>query len=99
MAADVSQRFEILIIDDASSDATSEVAHELCLHYPQIRMIRHKKPIGEEAALRTVLAQTRGEVVCVRAGQLPVFESLSSKLPPARPNFLERSRSFAREGL
>ena len=98
-AADVSQRFEILIIDDASSDATIEVAYDLCRQYPQIRMVRHKKPLGEEASLRSVLAQTRGEVVCVRGGQRPVFESISLKAPPTRPNFLERARTFAREGL
>ncbi len=99
MAADVSERFEVLIIDDASSDATSEVAHDLCRHYPQIRLLRHKKPMGEDAALRSVLVQIRGEVVCVRSGQSPVFESISLKTPPARPNFLDRSRIFAREGL
>jgi glycosyltransferase involved in cell wall biosynthesis len=99
MAADVSERFEVLIIDDASSDATSEVAHELCRHYPQIRLLRHKKPLGEDAAVRSVLVQTRGEVVCVRGGQTPAFESISLKAPPSRPNFLDRTRTFAREGL
>jgi cellulose synthase/poly-beta-1,6-N-acetylglucosamine synthase-like glycosyltransferase len=99
MAADVSDRFEIVIIDDASTDATSEVAHDLCRHYPQVRLLRHKKPLGEEAALRAMLAQTRGEVVCVRSGETPAFEPIPLKAPPARPNFLHRSRTFVREGL
>jgi hypothetical protein len=99
MAVDVSERFEILIIDDASADATSEVAHDLCRHYPQIRLLRHKKPMGEDAAVRAILAQTRGDVVRVRGGQPPAFESISLKAPPARPNFLDHSRTFAREGL
>ncbi len=99
MAADVSERFEVLIIDDASSDATSEVAHDLCRNYPQIRLLRHKKPMGEDAAVRSISAQIRGEVVCVREGQPSAFESVSLNAPPARPNFLGRARTLAREGL
>jgi glycosyltransferase involved in cell wall biosynthesis len=99
MAADVSERFEILIIDDASSDATNEVAHDLCRHYPQVRMLRHKKPLGEEAAVRAASVQIRGEVVCVRDGHLLTFESTPLKAPPTRPNFLHRARTFVREGL
>jgi glycosyltransferase involved in cell wall biosynthesis len=99
MAADMSERFQVLIIDDASSDATMEVAHDLRMRYPQIRVLRHKKPLGEEAAMRLVLAQIRGEVVCVRSRRRPVFESISAKIPPARPNFLDRARIYAGEGL
>jgi glycosyltransferase involved in cell wall biosynthesis len=99
MAADVSERFEVLIIDDASSDATSEVAHDLCRHYPQIRLLRNRKPLGEDDAVRLVLAQARGEVVCVRGGLPTAFEAISLKAPPARPNFLDRARAFVREGL
>jgi dolichol-phosphate mannosyltransferase len=99
MAADVSERFELLIIDDGSSDATGEIAHELSLHYPQIRTLRHNKPLGEEAALRAGMAQCRGEVVFVRGGCQPVFQRLSSAGQPTRPNYLGRARTFAREGL
>ena len=98
MAADISERFEVLIIDDASADATNEVAHDLCRHYPQLRLLRNKRPLGEDA-VRSVLAQTRGDVVCVRGVQSPVFESIVPKSPPSRPNFLHRVRAFAREGL
>jgi hypothetical protein len=99
MAADVSEQFEILIIDDASADATNEVAHDLCRHYPQIRLLRHKKPLGEDAAVRAISAQIRGEVVCVRDAQPLTFETIPLKAPPSRPNFLHRSRTFVREGL
>ena len=96
MASDLSERFELLIIDDGSSDATNEVGQELSRHYPQVRMLRHDKPMGEEAALRSGLAQSRGDVVFVRDGRRPAFERLSPASQPVRPNFLGRTRTFAR---
>ena len=99
MASDLSERFELLIIDDGSSDATSEVAQELSRHYPQIRTFRHGQPLGEEAALRCGLAQSRGDVVLVRDGPHPTFERISWSSQPVRPNYLGRTRNFAREGL
>lgn len=65
LASDMTDHFELLIIDDASSDATSEVAHELTRHYPQVRIFRHSRPLGRDVALQTGLAQSRGEVVLV----------------------------------
>ncbi|MEI8373100.1 MAG: glycosyltransferase [Planctomycetota bacterium] len=99
MASDLNERFELLIIDDGSSDATSEVVHELSRYYPQIRTIRHSKPLGEEAALRTGFTQSRGDVVFVRGGRSLTFERLSWTSQPVRPNYLGRARTFAREGL
>ena len=99
MASDLSEHFELVIIDDGSSDATSEVAHELSRRYPQIRTLHYASPLGEEAALRAGFAQSGGDVVFVRGGRSPTFERLSWASQPMRPNFLGRTRSFAREGL
>jgi len=63
LASDVSVRFELLIVDDGSSDATSEVAEDLRRDYPQVRLVRHRTPQGREAAIRTGLAHARGEVI------------------------------------
>jgi glycosyltransferase involved in cell wall biosynthesis len=99
MASDLCERFELLIIDDGSSDATSEVIHELSRDYPQIRALRHEKPLGEEAALQSGLAQSQGDVVVVRGGRRPTFERFSWASQPARPNYLGRGHTFARRGL
>jgi cellulose synthase/poly-beta-1,6-N-acetylglucosamine synthase-like glycosyltransferase len=102
MAADLSNRIELVIIDDGSTDATIEVADELSRCYPQVRAFRHGKPLGRDAALRTGLAKSRGELVFVRDEKhrslalLPrPGKRMASK--PARPNYLSRSRQFALE--
>ena len=90
-AADLTDRFELLIIDDGSADATGEIAHELTRHYPQIRTIRHSRPMGRDAALRSGLAESRGETVFVRdAERGGAIKQLHQATRPARPNYLAR---------
>ena len=99
---DSGDRFEVLIIDDGSTDATSEVAHELTRHYPQIRLLRHSTSRGREAAIHTGLERSQGDVVMLRDDEsgFSVLErpsraasGVSSR--PARPNYLSRLKNFA----
>ena len=63
VTSELTQRFELVIVDDGSTDATSEVAHELTRDYPQVRALRHGKRLGREAAIRTGLGQSSGEII------------------------------------
>jgi glycosyltransferase involved in cell wall biosynthesis len=99
---DSGDRFEVLIIDDGSTDATSEVAHDLTRHYPQIRLLRHGISRGRDAAIRTGLERSQGEVIMLRDDQsgFSILERptrapshVSSR--PARPNYLNRVKAFA----
>lgn len=66
LVPDITPRFEILVVDDASSDQTEEIAHELALRYPQVRAARHSTRKGQTAAVQTALTQSTGDVVFVQ---------------------------------
>ena len=63
---ELTPRFELLVIDDGSTDATVEIADELARQYPQVTVLRHGKTRGNAAALRTGLKQSRGEIIFLR---------------------------------
>ena len=63
---DVASEFEVLVVDDGSTDQTEEVARELALQYPQVRVARHSERLGGEEVIRTGYERTRGKVVIVQ---------------------------------
>lgn len=103
MAADTERRFELLIIDDGSTDATNELAHEVARHYPQVRLIRHEMPLGHAESIQTGLKHGRGQLVVVCEGwpisfrmiEQPASEPVHAHSRPAEPNFLRRLKTFA----
>jgi glycosyltransferase involved in cell wall biosynthesis len=71
--ADLSQhRCELIVVDDGSRDATPEILDDLVLRYPQLRIARHGKPRGIEAAGQTGLEKATGEIVFIQEGNRPV---------------------------
>jgi glycosyltransferase involved in cell wall biosynthesis len=64
--SELTERLELLIIDDGSNDATSEVATELTRNFPQVRAICHVRSLGRESAIRRGLRESTGEVVLIQ---------------------------------
>ena len=63
---DLTQRFEIILVDDGSRDHTVDIARELNRQYPQLRLIGHQQPLGREAAIKSGLRIATGETVLVQ---------------------------------
>jgi glycosyltransferase involved in cell wall biosynthesis len=62
---DITSDFEVLVVDDGSTDHTEEVAYELSKYFPQLSVTRHNCRRGTDAAVKTGMMKTRGDVVFV----------------------------------
>jgi len=77
---ELTRDFELVIVDDGSSDATIEVADELAVQYPQIRVVRHGRPMGPEAAIQSGLRSSRGDAIVLQNEWLTDQPSLCQRL-------------------
>ena len=56
---------EILVVDDASKDASGDVLRTLAHRNPEIRIIRHRSNTGLSGALNTIMREARGKFVAL----------------------------------
>ncbi|MEX2176050.1 MAG: glycosyltransferase family 2 protein [Pirellulaceae bacterium] len=97
---DLTGRFEILVVDDASTDQTIDLVRELAAQYPQIRLIRHREPRGPEAAVRTGLQWANGRVLFVQEDAASLSPTDLRKLWALRNDEeLVMARAEARPGV
>ena len=59
----LAERFEIIVVDDGSRDATPALADELAARHPEVRAVHHATNLGYGAALRSGFAAARFEVL------------------------------------
>ncbi len=57
--------FEILIVNDHSTDGTERVLSDLARQYPGVRWVNNVKPGGFGYAIRTGLEEFLGDAVCI----------------------------------
>lgn len=72
MLPDLAERFEVLVVDDGSTDHTADVAEELSRQFPQLRLVRHAQRRGMSVAVQTGMNHTSGEFILVQDEREPL---------------------------
>jgi glycosyltransferase involved in cell wall biosynthesis len=72
LASDLTSKFEVLIVDDGSTDATFEVAEELAARYPQIAVRRERHRGGLGPMIEHAQRHVRTDAVIVHDGVSPI---------------------------
>ncbi|MGD0517838.1 MAG: glycosyltransferase [Thermoguttaceae bacterium] len=86
VVSEISEQVELLIIDDGSADATSEVAIELTRHYPQVQAICQSRSLGRDAAIRSALKKSTGEIALIHEeGQGTSLDEIVQTLKSSMP--------------
>lgn len=100
----ITDDLEIIIIDDASTDGSGELADKLTRRFPELRVIHHKENRKLGASLRTGFAAARKEWVLYIDSDLPIdFKEIRKVVPLTRHTDLitgyriSRSESLWRE--
>lgn len=76
------REFEILIVDDGSTDRSVEIGIELEHRIPEVRVIRHPHNLGPGSAILTGIRNSRMDVICFHAAdQQLVFSEVATFIP------------------
>src|SRR5262249_56262613 len=96
--------FEVVYVDDGSSDATEVELQQLMTQHAWLRRVRHKQSCGQSAAVRTGVAAARAPIVVTLDGDgqndpafIPaLIRTLQADPPPNRPVAGQRGGRKAR---
>jgi dolichyl-phosphate beta-glucosyltransferase len=74
--------YEVIVVDDGSSDDTPAVLRELADHWPQLKPIAHSHNQGKGAAVKTGMLAAMGEVLLFADadGATPIHEEKRLRL-------------------
>lgn len=70
--ASLSDTFEMILVNDCSTDSTAALLHELEARHPELRVINLSRNVGQQAATLLGLRQARGEQVFLLDSDLQI---------------------------
>jgi glycosyltransferase involved in cell wall biosynthesis len=80
--SDLGRPFEILVIDDGSTDRTADIGRELEERWPEVRLIRHGRNLGSGSAILTGIRNSKHDVICFHPADGQVdFREVASYIP------------------
>ncbi len=80
---DLERSFELVFVDDGSTDATVERVRELHDRDPRVKLVRFRRNFGKAAAITAGVEHSRGRIVVTIDGDL-------QDVPEEIPRFLEK---------
>ncbi|SRR5579875_137579 len=83
--------YEVVVVDDGSSDGTADVLRRLKTEFPRLRLLRHVRRAGQSAAIRTGVKAARSPWIATLDGDgqndpadIPRLWELARPTPHAR---------------
>jgi glycosyltransferase involved in cell wall biosynthesis len=79
---DMGRTFEVLVVDDGSTDRSPAIARELEARWPEVRLIRHGRNLGPGSAILTGIRNSRYDVICFHAADQQLdFREVAGFIP------------------
>jgi glycosyltransferase involved in cell wall biosynthesis len=69
--SDLTREFEVLLVDEGLSDHTTDMAHDLAIEYPQIRVAQAANRGSATTAIEAGVRQSRGDLVFIHQRHAP----------------------------
>ena len=60
--------YEVIYVDDGSTDDTAARVHALAERFPQVRLVQHATSGGQSAAVHSGVTRARARVICTLDG-------------------------------
>jgi glycosyltransferase involved in cell wall biosynthesis len=80
--AQLGRPFEVLVVDDGSTDRTPAIAAALEQRWPEVRLIRHGRNLGPGSAILTGIRNSKNDVICFHAADQQLeFREVAGFIP------------------